>query len=108
MVLLVISGEEPWGAGVSLLLFGLLQEKIFSRMYGRADCHAFLICALTECAMGFRMKEYLLHMLLALFLLVVVQAIRKNIGKNGNLKKAVPFMPYITISFWLVMLSRRH
>lgn len=104
MGLLLLSGEELRGAGASLLIFGLLQEKIFSRMYGRADCHAFLVCAFAECAMGLRMKEYLLHMLLALFLLIAVQAIQKNIARNGNLIEAVPFLPYITVSFWLVLI----
>lgn len=104
MGLLFLSDEELWGAGASLLVFGLLQEKMFSRMYGRADCHAFLVCAFAECAMGLRMKEYLLHMLLALLLLIVVQAMQKNIRNDGNLIEAVPFLPYITVSFWLVLI----
>ena len=101
---LVVSVEVLWGAGASLLVFGLFLVKMFSRMYGRADCHAFLVCAFAECAMGLRMKEYLLHMLLALLLLIVVQAMQKNIRNDGNLIEAVPFLPYITVSFWLVLI----
>ena len=43
-------------------------------------------------------------MLLALFLLIVVQAMQKNIRNDGNLIEAVPFLPYITVSFWLVLI----
>lgn len=87
----------------SLLLFALLQEKLFSRMYGKADCHAFVVCALVQCASGGDLRQYLQHMLLAFGLLAAVQAGRGNIGRNGNLKTPVPFLPYITIAFWVVM-----
>ena len=90
---------------ISLLAFGLLQEKIFIKMYGRADCHAFVVCALAECAVGLGIREYLLHMLSAFSLLAVVQAMKGNIGKSGNLKEAVPFLPYITVSFWLIVMA---
>lgn len=88
----------------SLVLFVLLQEILFSKMYGKADCHAFAVCAAAESAVGFGIKEYLLHMLLAFILLLAVQGHKKNIGRNGNLKKPVPFLPYITISFWMLLL----
>ena len=87
-----------------VLIFGILQEKIFCRMYGKADCHAIAVCAMAECAMGLSMKGYLIHMLLAIILLAVIQGIKRNVGRNGNLKKGVPFLPYITISFWIVLL----
>lgn len=88
-----------------LLCFGIIQEYFFSRMYGKADCHAFVACAIIECALGMGLKAFLIHMLLAFGLLAGVQLVRRNIGKNGNLKHPVPFLPYITVSFWLMCLS---
>lgn len=87
-----------------VLLFALLQKKLFFRMYGRADCHAFTVCAAAECGIGLGMKEYLVHMLLAFLLLGVVQGLQGNIGRKGNLKEDVAFLPYITISFWGLLL----
>lgn len=92
--------EIPW----ELILFILLQELFFCRMYGRADCHAFSVCAMVEAAWGMNMQVYLIHMLLAFVLLAVVQGIGRNIGRNGNLKQPVAFLPYITLSFWGVIL----
>ena len=34
---------------VAVLVFVMLQQLLFSRMYGKADCHAFSVCALAEC-----------------------------------------------------------
>lgn len=86
-----------------LLVYVLLQETLFAGMYGRADCHAFVVCAMVEAAYGMGMREYLIHMLLAFGLLAVVQGVRRNIGKDGNLKQPVAFLPYITVSFWVIM-----
>lgn len=84
-----------------LVLFGILQEFFFCRFYGRADSHAFVVCALMQSGMGMGLREYLIHMLLAFGGLGMVQLFRKNINGKGNLKKPVAFLPYITISFWL-------
>jgi len=83
------------------LFFCLLQEVFFCRFYGRADCHAFVLCAMILFGKGMGMKECLVHMLLAFSGLAVVQLFRKNINKEGNLKQPVAFLPYITASFWL-------
>lgn len=83
-----------------LLIFLLLQRFLFDRFYGRADVYAFCVCALTEGSLDMGLKWYLLHMGTALLLLAVVQGIRRNIGRDGNLKTAVPFLPYIVVSFW--------
>lgn len=91
-------------AGGGLLLFGVLQYGVFGRTYGRADCHAFVSCALVETAMGAGMEVYLIHMILAYVLLAVVQIKRKNVSKWGELCRPVPFLPYINVSFWLVIL----
>lgn len=90
--------ENVW---LSVFLFILLQELFFCRMYGRADSHGFAACALVGGSLGMGMKEYLLHMLIAFGLLGVVQWMRGNIGRDGNLKKPVPFVPYLTVAFWL-------
>ena len=105
-----------WGAGTMMLIatwlergrpehlgalvfYGLLQEIGFARCYGRADCHAFLSCAIVECAFGMGWTEYLVQMLIAFGALGIVQASRRNIDRKGNLKVPVPFLPYITGSF---------
>lgn len=85
-------------------VFFLLQRGIFDRFYGRADVYAFCVCALTEASFGMGLKWYLLHMAAALILLAVVQGVRHNIGRDGNLKASVPFLPYITASFWGILL----
>lgn len=99
MLLLKKNTSEVW---VGLLCFWLLQELFFARMYGRADCHGFVVCAMAESALGFSIREYLIHMLLAFMMLAIVQLLRKNIARNGNLKEPVPFLPYITCGFWMM------
>lgn len=88
---------------IPLVCFVVLQETFFVRMYGRADCHAFGICAVAECAFGMDIRCYFLHMTLAFSLLIVVQSLRRNIGSGGRLKQPVAFLPYITISFWTLI-----
>lgn len=92
---------KEYGNITALFFFCLLQQLFFSRMYGRADCHAFCVCAAAECALGMGAVGYLVHMLLAYILLAAVQGVRRNIGRKGNLKVPVAFLPYITLSFWL-------
>lgn len=87
-----------------LILFIALQQLWFCRMYGRADCHAFSLCAGVEAVLGMRMQMYLVHMLLAFGLLALVQGLEGNIGRDGNLKRPVAFLPYITLSFWGIIL----
>lgn len=89
-----------------LVIFILLQEFFFAGMYGRADCHGFVVCAIAETALGMGMKEFLFHMLIAFSLLAIIQGWRHNIGKNGNLKKTVAFFPYVTGAFWILLLGK--
>jgi hypothetical protein len=84
-----------------VVVFILLQELIFAEFYGRADCYAFSICALTESTFGMGMEVFWLHMILAYMLLAVVQFLRKNIGRHGKLIEPAPFLPYITVTFWI-------
>ena len=98
-----VSGGEGFGLLYSLLFFCLLQLLFFARTYGRADCYAFCICAGAEAAVGIGLQGFLLHMLLAYFLLFVVQLFRGNVGKGGNLKQSVAFVPYIAAAFWITV-----
>ena len=71
----------------AVVLFVLLQQILFARMYGRADCHAFSACALAGCA--------------ALTLLAAVQLCRRNVTPDGKLHVPKPFIPYIVVTFWV-------
>lgn len=86
-----------------MVCYLVLQEMFFSRFYGRADCHAFVVCATAGCALGMGMPWFFLHMTTAFFLLIIVQIFQKNIGSRGRLRQAVAFLPYITLSFWLMI-----
>lgn len=90
-----------WG---QFICFLFLQRFLFDRFYGRADVYAFCACGLLESVFGIGLLGYLLHMAGAFLLLAVVQGVKRNIGTNGNLKRAVPFLPYIVFSFWIVLL----
>lgn len=94
--MMLLCDSRMW---LSVLLFGILQEYLFSKMYGRADCHGFVACALAEAALGMGMREYLLHMLIAFGILGMIQLLKGNVGRNGNLRKPIPFLPYITVAF---------
>lgn len=101
-LLLDCSGERNfsvWG----LLAYCLLQELVFGKMYGRADCHGFCVCAAAGTSLGFTFGAYLLHMVLAFGMLTVVQLARHNVNSRGNLIVPVPFLPYIGLSFLILL-----
>ncbi|MCM1101958.1 MAG: hypothetical protein NC079_09580 [Clostridium sp.] len=107
-------GEEiEWGigwetvTGTVLLLIGfvLLQHLWFSRFYGRADCHAFCVCAVMLAACGYGYADYLTHMAVVFGSLSVIQFCRGNIARNGQLKKPVALVPYITVGFWVRLIA---
>ena len=85
----------------AVVLFVLLQQILFARMYGRADCHAFSACALAGCAWQGNLLWFLVHMLLALTLLATVQLCRRNVTPDGKLRVPKPFIPYIVVTFWV-------
>lgn len=87
-----------------VVLFIVIQMILFARMYGKADCYAFCVCAIAEAGLGFGPAEFLMHMLVSFLLLAAVQAVRRNIGSQGHLKKPVPFLPYITAGFYVMLL----
>ena len=95
-----ISGMEA-GTAMSLLTFSMLQYLLFRRMYGDADVMCFLICALSLGKTG-SMELYLVHMLISYIFLGIHQATRRNIAKDGNLKKPVPMIPYILTAYLVV------
>lgn len=88
---------------LELLVFCVIQMVLFGRLYGRADCYAYCVCAGAEAALGYNMAGFLTHMFLAFLLLAVVQALKRNISSSGRLKKPVPFLPYITAAFYLLL-----
>ena len=88
---------------ISLAVYWLLQHFLFSRMYGEADAMAFLVCALFESVHGYGLLTYLLHMGTAFLVLGAVQAVKHNINRRGNLKKPVPFLPYIALTVWVFL-----
>lgn len=98
-VLLGRSGA--WQLLPELGFFCLLQLKLFSRMYGKADCYAFCVCAAAGASEGFGCMEYLLHMALAFGILAAVQLGHRNLDRRGNLRQPVAFLPYITVAFLL-------
>lgn len=87
----------------SLLLFALLQFGIFMRMYGAGDGYTFLVCAVYECRFSAGILTYLLHMAAVFLLLAIVQCWKRNIARSGNLRRAVPLIPYITATVWLFL-----
>lgn len=89
---------------IALFFFWILQYFFFMKMYGKADGIAFCICALFESCYGVGMLTYLLHMLAAYCVLGVIQGLKHNINKQGNLKQPVPFLPYITGTVWFFLL----
>lgn len=80
-------------------LFLLVQQLIMSRAYGRADCHAYCICALGLAGLGLELRDFTAMMLVSFLLLVGIQFLRKNITKSGKLRTPVAFVPYIGVGF---------
>ena len=88
----------PVSGGAALVCFALLQYFLFMRFYGRGDGMAFQVCSMYIIGAGGSLKTLLLHMAMAFFALGMVQFIRGNINRKGNLKTPVPFLPYIACS----------
>lgn len=93
---------HPPGAavGAELIIFCLLQYFVFRSMYGDADVMSFMMCAVFESLYGQGLKTYLLHMAAAFSVLAIVQLVRGNVSKSGNLREPVAFLPYISMSVW--------
>lgn len=96
-----LEAGQPAAVLWQLSVYMILQLALFSRLYGRADCYAFCVCAVAEASFGMRLADHLMLMLTALILLFPVQLWRRNIGKDGNLRQPVAFLPYIMSAFGL-------
>lgn len=96
--------EDCVGILIDLTVFCVIQLKLFGRLYGKADCYAFCVCAVAGAGIGMRLELFMTHMAMAFVLLVPVQFSRRNIGTGGKLKEPVPFLPYITAAFYLLMI----
>lgn len=99
-VILCVMGNRAAGL-FGYVVFVLIQQTVFARMYGRADCHAFCVCAAVLMAFGGSFSDYVTHMMLSFTILTIVQLGRKNVLPSGRLKIPVPMLPYITAGFWL-------
>lgn len=80
---------------IEMIIFCCIQMLLFRHYYGVSDCIAFSMCAMYLAVHGGRMLEYWLHMFWAFLLLLMIQALKRNIDKRGRLKKPVAFIPYI-------------
>lgn len=100
MGLLLLHWEAFLQAAGDLVFFALVQFFLFSRLYGRADCHAFQVCSMILAAYGGGVKSYLLHMLFTILALGLVQLCKKNINKKGDLKEPVALIPYMMPVFF--------
>ena len=96
-----VLGEHAMVQGVEYLLFVIVQQILFSRLYGRADCYAYSVCGLIWMTGGRTFEMCVLHMAISFAVLVVVQMLHRNIAGGGKLKKPVPMLPYITLGFWI-------
>lgn len=85
--------------------FFAIQQILFARLYGKADCHAFCVLAMFGSILGTGMEGFFRHMILAYGFLILHQGYRRNIAKNGTLKKPAPFLPYITAAFFVNILQ---
>lgn len=82
---------------INLIVFVSIQLLIFRRLYGGSDCLAYILCAvyLAGNGCGKKLTDYLLFMLLTVIIELIDQIRKKNILKNGRLKRPVPLIPYI-------------
>ena len=98
--LLLLHWEAFLQVAGDLVFFALVQLLLFSRLYGRADCHAFQVCSMMLAAYGGTLKTFLLHMLFTILILGLVQLCKKNISKKGDLKEPVAMIPYVMPAFF--------
>ena len=94
---------------INLIVFASIQILIFRRLYGGSDCLAYILCAvyLAGSGWGKKLTDYLLFMLLTVIIELVDQIRKKNILKNGRLKRPVPLIPYIAGAMLLYGFSNK-
>ena len=64
-----------------LVFFCMVQLLCFTRLYGKADCYAFCVCAAALASEGGGLLEFVLQMALAFCMLAFVQLLRRNIDR---------------------------
>lgn len=98
----ILEQEPRKGVGFSLILFVGMQYLILMKKYGKADGMGFCVCALFLAGRGADIEGYLYHMVISFLLLAMVQLLRKNVSKKGNLKTPVALYPYISAGFLIM------
>ena len=79
--------------GFSIIFFALIQY---------VDGMGYCICSLYLAGAGVDIEGYLYHMFICFCLLAVVQGVKGNISRKGNLKKTVALYPYISVGFLMM------
>lgn len=103
VTLLLRRGAAP-GAWSELACYGVIQFLLFSKMYGKADCHAFLCCGIMMSAYGGGMKDFLWHMLITFSYLGIIQIGKRNVTTKGNLRQPVALIPYVVPAYFTCIL----
>ena len=98
--------KPPAGAGISLLLFALIQYGVFMRMYGKADGMGYCVCSLYLAGEGYGLEGFLYHMLAGFLVLTLAQLFRCNISTKGQLKQPIALFPYILGGFMILWYSK--
>jgi len=109
LAILLRTADKPVSTAewTELVIFILLQQILFSRMYGRADSHAFCVCAAVFIISGDGFAGGVMHMAVSFLLLCIVQIYKKNVTALGRLKEPVAMLPYITAGFCVYMIIRK-
>lgn len=94
---------ERYFAG--LLLYVFLQEALFAKFYGRADCHGFVVAGVFHYCLGGTFRDCIVHMGITFLELLVVQLCKGNVNCKGNLKRPVPLLPYMVTALQLQLLA---
>ena len=88
--------------GFSVIFFALIQYAVLMHMYGKADGMGYCICSLYLAGAGVDIGGCLYNMIIGFCLLAVVQGVKGNISRKGNLKKTVALYPYISVGFLMM------
>ena len=102
--LIKTAGREACFCLTLIIVYGLMQEALFSKFYGRADSHAFLICGIYFIYLKQDLTYCFMHMTFSFLILTARQLYKGNVGKNFALIEPVAFIPYIFLSFSFVYL----
>lgn len=85
------------------IMFILIQEILFRKLYGASDVQAFEAFSMLLCSKGYGIRYDLYHMYLSFLLLTLVQLFRRNINSKGNLHNQVAFIPYISMGYYILI-----